>query len=84
MSQQNKPFPGAWLQRCRSEEERAELKEYLSRCTRLFDELRTILDREEYSIARAESDYETPSWAYKQAHMNGMREMLSRIRTLIP
>lgn len=83
-NQSRDTFPSVWLSRCKSEEERADLKSYLLNCRRLFTELEYLLDKEEKSIARGETDYSNANWAYQMAHYNGMREMLSRIKQLIP
>ena len=77
-------IPSAWLARCRDDEEREAMKAYVLNNRRLFDELAHILMKEENSIERGEADYSDATWAYKAAHYNGMREMISRIRKLIP
>ncbi len=44
-----------------------------------------ILDRMEKEEARSEtqlSEYDSPSWAYKQADRNGARRIISKVRAL--
>jgi hypothetical protein len=84
MSQLKDKIPSAWLARCRTDEEREDMKSYILNNRKLFDELEHILTREERSIERGEVDYADSTWAFKTAHYNGMREMISRIRLLIP
>ena len=50
----------------------------LSRLVQLLDEQTNSLDRVENSI----EVYDSPSWAYKQAHINGERSRLTKIRQL--
>ena len=80
----SKGFPAVWLARCATQQDRDEFKEYLLNCRRLFNELDNILAKEETSLARSEIDYDCPSWSHKQAHINGARETLAKIRSLIP
>ena len=46
-----------------------------------FEALSEILDLIEED--ESETDYDSPSWAYKQADRNGGRRMLKRVRKLI-
>jgi hypothetical protein len=50
----------------------------LSRLVALLDEQLKNLDRIENSV----EVYDSPSWAYKQAHINGERSRLTKIRQL--
>lgn len=77
-------FPSIWLARCTTEQERADMKAYVLNCRKLFNELEHILEKEENSISRGETDYSNANWAYQMAHYNGMRDMLSRVKQLIP
>ena len=51
----------------------------VSRLIELLDEQISGLDKQETSI----SDYETPSWSEKQAHRNGQRSTLRRLKDLL-
>ena len=73
-----------WLARKRTQEEREQFKQYLLNQRQLFDELDHILNKEMMTLVRQECDYSDGAWAYKQAHLNGMREAFSRVRLLIP
>ncbi len=49
-------------------------------------QLATILDKWEEDLNSAESkiaDYDTPAWAAKQAHRNGDRSRIRKLRDLI-
>lgn len=54
-------------------------KEVLDYLNKLLEEKEKYLDRSEMDIAV----YDTPSWAYRQAHKNGNRESLHYLRKLI-
>jgi len=77
-------FPDIWLARKKDPKEREEFKGYLLNSRAIFEELIHILAKEEQYIGKREFDYQDGAWAYKQAHLNGMREMLSRVKKLIP
>jgi hypothetical protein len=49
-------------------------------------DLDTLLQDEYTQLDRQEVDpsvYDTPNWAYRQAHKNGQRAMLEKIRKII-
>jgi hypothetical protein len=51
----------------------------LNRLRDLVSEYENELDRIELKL----DTYDTPSWAYKQAHINGRRQELQRIKSLV-
>jgi len=51
----------------------------LDRLNEMLVDMDKSLDRQETSPA----SYDTPSWAYKQAHLNGYRSCLSKVQQLI-
>lgn len=48
----------------------------------IFTRLRQILNQEKETLTR-ETDYDNPSWAHKQAHINGRLDEIDRILLLI-
>ena len=76
----------AWTKNLRTQEEKDRFqntllgsKEILNRLAELLKEKETELDRSEKSL----ETYANPSWAYKQAHLNGYAAALSYINKLI-
>lgn len=49
------------------------------RLRQLIEEFETECQSKETSL----SEYDTPSWSYKQAHMNGQRSAYTRIKNLL-
>lgn len=55
-------------------------KEIFDRANLFRELLYDILSEErDKTVKITTSDYESPSWAFKQAHVNGKREQLDRI-----
>lgn len=48
-----------------------------------LDALKNIIESNKKSNAKP-VDYDSPSWAYKQAHENGFNQALRLIESLIP
>ncbi len=46
-----------------------------------FDELGVLI--EELKVLSTAADYDSPSWAFKQAHSNGYNQALERVINLI-
>lgn len=51
----------------------------LSRLSEILDEQIKNLDRQEMTSEA----YDSPSWAYKQAHLNGERSRLTKVKQLL-
>ncbi len=73
--------PLAWLKNVKDADSFGEL---LRNNTQLFTVFRGILDDMYEELERGESSLEdfTPEWAYKQAHRNGQRTTLRRLKEL--
>lgn len=56
-----------------------ESKDVLERLLKIIEEDEATLDRSELNPKA----YESPSWAYLQAHKNGMRQYICQVKTLI-
>ena len=67
------------------EKDKTKLEDLLRHNTFLLSRLLSVLDEWEKEIENREtstSDYDSPSWAYKQAHYNGQKSTLSKIKRL--
>lgn len=67
-----------------SKEEAEEFKEYLLNSKKVLDKLRKMLynmyrEAEKTSL----NDYDSASWAYKQAHLNGKKEVIRHLISLV-
>lgn len=63
-----------------------QLKDILNHNTIFFDRFLEILDEFERELEGREyslEDYENPSWAYKQAHINGQKTLIHKIKRLL-
>jgi hypothetical protein len=73
-----------WLSNFKTEEEKTkretELNHYLNSWP--FARLVEILHQEKETLTRS-SDYDSPSWAYQQAHNNGRLQQIETILSMI-
>ncbi len=49
----------------------------------LATKLKEILVMWEREIPVTKGDYDSPAWPYRQAHLNGMSEILTRLNTIL-
>ena len=74
-----------WFAGCKSDEQKQELEQYLRNSTRLFDLLKSMVQkRYDASLGTKEADYDSVSWSHKQAHRNGKLEAFEEIWKLLP
>ena len=80
-------IPMQWTANVANDKEKKESFEaYLQNNQRLLNRLLEILQEKEKSLEANDlylAAYDTPSWAYKQAHINGRRAVLNEIKQLI-
>lgn len=77
-------FQAKWFEGVKDPREREEILETLNNAF-LRENFLNILTRMEAELDRLETTltaYDSPSWAYRQAHINGSREVYSKIRQL--
>lgn len=77
-------LPTIWL-RDKTPKEQEAIKELLKHNTLFINEFLSVLDKmesEELRKETTESQYDNPSWAYKQADSNGARRAYRKIRAL--
>ena len=76
----------AWVKNLQTDEEKKRFESSLVSARLVLDRLTQLLTEEEEGIDRSEfliDTYESASWAAKQAHKNGQRAMLQKIKNLI-
>lgn len=75
-----------WTQHLKTEEERKEFQKLLQNSTislgRLYD-IVYMLMTQVYEKEKREDAYQTPNWAYLQAHQNGRLQALGEILRLL-
>lgn len=75
-----------WTKHLSDPVEKAKFVSEVQSCRFIFRRLIEILDDKEKEINNSETsftDYQSPSWAYVQAHKNGYRSCLRHIKTLV-
>ena len=74
-----------WTQHLSNEDEKLRFKSSVLGSKVVLQRLGDILDEMDKGAIQAElspSNYDKPSWAYKQAHNNGLRHAISLIKQL--
>ena len=75
-----------WTKNLRTSEEKERFENSLQGSRIVLDRLMELLNEEEEGLNRSEisiDSYSTPNWAEKQAHQNGQRSMLRKIKSII-
>lgn len=78
-------IPTDWIKNLPADEQ-AEFEKSLRHSTTVLTRLQQIVEEKIFAIEREENSiatYETPSWAFKQAHLNGERSGLTKIKNLL-
>ena len=76
----------AWTKHIKDETEKVEFEKYIKGSKRLLDRLKEIVDEEEQSLNRSETDIKTfdqPNWENRQAYKNGYRACLNIMKKLV-
>lgn len=77
-------IPLTWVKHLKDKQEQQDLEDLLRNTTRVLSRLRDILNEMEESTQRVrEIDYNDPSWSHRQAHLNGERDAIRKIKDLI-
>ena len=79
-----KPLNSLWLQNDKGED-RTKTESVVRNNVFLLTRLREIIDHKIAELERMEMTptvYDNPSWAYKQAHINGVSQALNDIKKL--
>lgn len=75
-------IPIVWVSHLKTEKEKEEFKQSIVSSVALR-RMKEILEQRLEVIESSETDYDCPSWAYKQAHFNGRREELKDLLRLL-
>lgn len=76
----------AWTRHLKTDEEKEKFEKGLRNSKWILDRLSEILTDAEDELSSSEisaKNYDSPSWAYKQAHTNGQRSTLRTLKRLI-
>lgn len=76
-----------WTRHLKSEAEKKDFQAAVLNDRVVLDRLSAIIEEKLSSLQGREasaSEYDNPSWAYKQAHLNGMKAGLTTILNLLP
>lgn len=80
-----KNLPAEWFVGLVDEEQKKELEDYLRNSSRAFDQLKFMLQKRYDTRSSGKvTDYDSPSWANRQAHLNGYLEAIEEIFKLLP
>ena len=75
-----------WTKHLEDSEEKLKFEKTVLGSGRVLDRLKDILQEQEDALNIGEvspKNYDTPSWAYKQAHSNGYRQCLNVLKKLV-
>lgn len=72
----------AWFQKCRTKEDKEALKKLVMSQRGSLDRLKEILEPM-LKDTTPSTDYDSPSWAYKQADRNGFNRALTTVLDMI-
>ena len=64
-----------WHSHLKNEKEKKDFIEYVRNSEKVLDRLKEIVYNAVKESEVKASDYDSPSWAYRQAHSNGIKEM---------
>lgn len=86
-SSRNKKLPIEWGKHLKNEEERREFLLAVQHDTLVLGRLSEILQEKLAGLEGREvsaAEYDNPAWAYKQAHINGMKAGLTQVLKMLP
>lgn len=76
----------AWTQHLKEPEDKKRFEGSVAASKTVLDRLKTIVSSLQSGLDQDEINkkyYESPSWAYRQAHNNGFRHALNFVNTII-
>lgn len=79
-------FNSKWTKHLPNEADREQLKKTILGSRTALDRLKQLLSEELDSLENQElssTDYDSPSWAFKQAHRNGERTFAKKVFELL-
>lgn len=82
----SKRLPLVWTKHLKGAKEKEDFESLLRNSTRVLTRLKEIIEEKENDLASSAmklEDYESPSWAYKEAHRHGRQAELKALKDLI-
>ncbi len=73
-----------WLSHIQDKEEKERFKQAILSRQDIWDRLKHIVEDRVEAKEMHFDDYDSPSWAYKQAHANGYKEALLELYDILP
>jgi hypothetical protein len=76
----------AWTKHLPPGKSKEDFEKIIRNSVMVMSRLRDIINEKEQELSRSETtekDFETPSWAYKQAYRNGQRATLRDLKSLL-
>lgn len=73
-----------WLSHLQDKEEKEKFKQAILSRQDIWDRLKHIVEDRVEAKEMNYDDYDSPSWAYKQAHANGYKEALLELYDILP
>lgn len=76
----------AWTKHISDEKQKEQFKNEILGSKRVLERLSVLVDQLDYGLAEEEISpkaYDNPNWAYRQAHANGVKAALRKIKTLL-
>lgn len=74
----------AWISHIQDLQERESFKRDLLARQDIWDKLRSILADKLEAAEMSHRDYDSASWAFKQAHANGYKDALLEVYDILP
>jgi len=74
----------AWIKDCTSLDEVTKRKESLKRVSWVLDLLKTLVNSDVLEASEiSPKSYDSPNWAYRQAHVNGYKQAIRDFNKLL-
>ena len=73
-----------WTSHLKTKEEKERFKKQVLSSSEVLERLSDIISEYSESCVMEKPDYDSPSWAYKQAHYNGYINALEDIFKILP
>lgn len=76
----------AWTKHLPTEQDKKQFEEVVRRSTAAFERLTQLVEEDEKAVERSiidPNDFDSPSWAAKQAYYNGFKACLYKYKKLL-
>ena len=68
-----------WHSHLKNEKEKKDFIEYVRNSEKVLERLKDICEGIKREARASSLDYDNPSWAYRQAHSNGIEEAVDKV-----